>query len=731
MNENEAFLQNLRTTFRIEAEDHLKSLSSGLIALEKETDLDKKIQLVESLYREAHTLKGAARSVSIKSIQQVCQVLEDILALWKKQKLQESKALYDTCYSTLDFLTNALEKEPDQQAIDQMILKLERSKIPGISPSPDQKIAPQEKPVDRPHSTLDEKLIRVSLQKLENLLHEVEELLMVKQASQQEALSLRNLLNEITAKEKELAHLQQAQQKIHKALPSKCEESELIEFQKKLMKFTKDHLIKIAKTADLNAHVTGSIVDTVLEDIKKILMQPVTTLFDVFPRMIRDIANELKKEIKVEFEGGHIEVDRRILEVLKDPLIHLIRNAIDHGIEKPDERVAKGKNRNGTITVTATERGGSSVEISISDDGCGIDVEKIKEIATKQKLLTAKEAAELSTEDAIKLIFQSGFSTRSTITSLSGRGLGLGIISEKVEQLGGRIVVQSDKDRGVTFKLILPLTLATFRGIRIGIENLDFIVPAHHVKNVIRLKKGQIHTLENCQTISFDSHSLSYVHLSELFNIPQKSNKETIFALIIKGEEKLVAFGADVIYGESEVLIKNLGSQCVRVKNVMAATIMESGKVIPILNPIDLIGSALKMRPFLSTTRKSEKASSEKKTILLAEDSITTRLMMKNILESSGYEVKTAVDGVEALEVLQGNPVDLILTDIEMPNVDGFTLVEKIKGMEALKTLPIIICSARASREDREKGMILGANAYLDKSTFTQQSLLKLVEKFL
>ena len=429
----------------------------------------------------------------------------------------------------------------------------------------------------------------------------------------------------------------------------------------------------------------------------------------------------------MEIHGGNIEVDRRILETLKDPIIHMIRNSIDHGIQSPDERAKQGKPRHGTITINAEEVGGSNVEISIADDGTGINVDKVKEASIKQNLLSAIEARDISYQDAIKLAFHSGVSTSSSVTHLSGRGLGLGIVSEKVEKLGGRIVVESEPNRGTRFRLILPLTLATFRGIRIQVSEQEYIMPAHNVVNVMRLKQEDIHTLENCKTISIEGHSLSFIHLADLFGVHRKNG--SLVALIIKGVDKTVAFGADGVFGEHEVLVKSLGSQCVRLKNVMAATIMESGKVIPILNPIDLIASALKQHVVAQAPIETGKKESKRKVILFAEDSITTRLMIKNILETAGYEVRTAVDGAEALALLQTNKVDLLLTDIEMPNLDGFSLIEKIKATNAHKSLPVVICSACASREDREKGMLLGANAYLDKSSFTQQILLNLIGK--
>lgn len=742
----EQFYKKLLAAFRIEAEEHLRALSDGLIALEGGLPQEEQKKTVEAIFREAHTFKGAARSVNLKSVPEVCQILEDILELWKRGKLIPSKQIFNTLYATVDYLGQAVTAQPDPKTANDLVQKLDEIKngkiseeVPQLPPSPEKKIevsveVPREDPlpISQKADTSSEKIIRVSLPKLDRLLQEVEEMLMVKQAYQQESADLKQLLVDIGGKEKEIARLLPSIQALKQSQEPMQKILALMDGQQKLIKFTKERLIKIAKSSEINAHVVGSMVDTLLEDIKKVLMQPVNTLFETFPRMVRDIAHEKGKEVHVEFEGGHIEVDRRILEVLKDPFIHLIRNAIDHGIELPDARVAKGKPKYGTIKIVASETGGSSVEFQFSDDGKGIDVEKITEAAIQQNLVTAKDAKKLSSEEVMKFSLHSGISTSTAVTDLSGRGLGLGIVSEKVDKLGGHLQIESEKNHGAKFKMVLPLTLATFRGIRILVGDHDFIVPAHNVVQVIRLNAKEIKTLENCESIFVRGTSLSFIHLADLFNLPRKKLQNeknyTLFALIVKGADKTVAFGADMIYGEHEVLVKNLGTQCIRVKNIMAATIMEWGKIIPILNPLDLIRSLVKGRgPLIHPPELVLEKDVRKKTILLAEDSITTRLLMKNILESSGFDVKAAVDGLEALSILQSESIDLLLTDVEMPNMDGFTLVEKVKGMKLFKDLPVIICTARASKEDRERGMILGANGYLDKSSFTQQALLKMV----
>lgn len=743
MNEEE-FFAKLLETFRIEADEHLKTLSNQLVALEGNMPEDQRAQAIETIFREAHSLKGAARAVNQNGIEKICQALENVLSAWKKNQLQPTSELFDTLYAILDVLEKALTTAPDQSTIVNSIQQL-NAFLEKQNPKGEEVLAPQ--PIEKAQEPKieevaevkqseapKEKSIRVTLTKMNRIFQEAEEMIMVKLISQQQVKDLKQLLVNSQGQEKELAkQLSESQISLHEG-EANSKILAFIEYQRQEKKAFRDTLNRMVRMAEQNAHFVGSMVDTLLEDMKKILMQPMKILFEGLPRMIRDIAKELGKEIRVEFEGEDIEVDRRILEEIKDPVIHLIRNAIDHGIETPEERKKKNKPSYGTIKIQAAESDGNNVTLSITDDGKGINLEKIKQKIVQQGLLSQKEVDQLTQEEVTKYIFHSGISTSPMITELSGRGLGLGIVSEKADKLGGQVFLDFKKDEGTTFRLILPLTLATFRGIHVTIAGQDFIMPTHNVKRVLRLKKDDIKTIENYETISVDQHSLSFINLADLLGlvkpVQKESKEDTSFALVLSAAETTMAFGVDGVHREHEVLIKGLGKQCVRVKNVMAATVMEWGNVIPILNPADLIRSSVKQGALKAHPKEMEEEEIQK-VILLVEDSMTTRLLLKNILESAGYVVKAAVDGLEALEVLQAQDVDLILTDIEMPRMDGFVLIKKIKSMPTLKDVPIIICTSRGSREDREKGIELGANAYLDKSSFTQQGLLSILQKLL
>lgn len=775
----EEFFAKLLATFRIEADEHLKSLSDGLIALEGDLPQDQRQQTIEHIFREAHSLKGAARAVNQYAVEKICQALENVLSIWKQNQLKPSPEFFDVLSTALDDIGSAIASPPDQETLSKIIQKLEGIKakqttISSTSPpeppissekkeekqkqksekkefspaAPKIELEVTETKTSEVKETFKDKSIRVSLQKMNQIFQEVEEMLMVKLIAQQQVSHLKQLQEKQRAQEKEATRLIPEMQILRHILQS--EKTNLygreaakkmfafLDHQQEEIKFHREDLNKLIKAAEQNTRFVEALIDTLLEDMKKVLMQPLNTLFETMPRMIRSIAHELGKEIHVEFQGGDIEVDRRILEEIKDPLTHLIRNAIDHGIESPQEREQAQKTSYGTIKIIAAESHGNHVALSIIDDGRGIDSAKLKKVAVQQGLVSQKEVTEFTEEEAIKLAFHSGISTSPTVTELSGRGLGLGIVSEKVDRLGGQVIVESQLKQGTKFTLLLPLTRATFRGIHITVAGQDFIMPTHNVKRVLRVKQEEIQTVANHETILVDHRSIPYIHLADVLGLTRQSQKDSSFThlqfvILISAAEKTLAFGADDVHREQEVLVKGLGKQCVRVKNIMAATVMEWGNVIPILNPIDLIRSSIKGKMGRATELPEPEKETflSKKRILLVEDSITTRLLLKNILETADYEVKAAVDGVEALEVLRSQPVDLLLTDVEMPRMDGFTLIERVKEMEALKDLPIIICTSRASPEDREKGIELGANAYLDKSRFTQQELINILKKLL
>lgn len=806
------FFDKLILTFKEEAKDHLLAISRELIVLESPLDDEKKQELIDRIFREAHSLKGAARAVNQKAIQDCCQSLENLFAEWKTHRIAPDKEIFNILYACLDGIEKEVVKSSDAPSplasellasVQQLDIALrEALKNPPIQASSirnEEKlsISDEIKPKD-PHlleeesgepakeavqvqpkaelaketkaaATLDaialptsdllphplpspkktqaasqgrDETIRVSLLKLDRLFQQAEELLNLKLAARQQMSDLKALQQNLTLwnkkrgrwqPERELAAL--IESKNTQSLPEFVKRfNEVTQWQNQFIRSIEEHLHQLTKITSQDFRLVANVVDSLLEDAKQILMQPLDTLLEGFPRMVRDLAQTLDKEVRLECQGGDIEIDRRILEEMKDPLIHLIRNSIDHGIETPKERMAANKPKQGKILISASQISSNRMQLSLSDDGRGIQIAHIKSAAVKKGLLSAQECERLSDEEALKLIFHAGISTSLIITEISGRGLGLGIVSEKVDKLGGQLLIETKPGQGTEFRIILPLTMATFRGIHVKVAAQDFIMPTHHVQRVMRLPKEQIRMMEGKETIIMDGQVLPFVPLGQLLSLPKGQENfgdKFCTVIVIKALEKMIAFGVDRILGEQDVLVKGMGNQLLRIKNTMATTITEWGQVIPILNPQDLVKSAISGTLRFFPQQEKENEENAKKRILLAEDSITSRMLLKSILEAAGYEVRAAVDGAEALAIFKSEQIDLLLSDVEMPHMDGFTLSEKVRASDKGKELPIVLCTSLESNADRQHGIEVGANAYLEKSSFSQSNLLDVINKLL
>jgi two-component system chemotaxis sensor kinase CheA len=477
--------------------------------------------------------------------------------------------------------------------------------------------------------------------------------------------------------------------------------------------------------------------------MKQVLMLPVGYLVETFPGMVREISHEQNKEIDLIIRGAELEIDKRILEELKDPLIHLIRNCIDHGIGKPQERILQNKPVRGTINLAFVAKESGQVEITLSDDGKGIDRVNVLKAAIKSGILSDETAGKLEPNEVLNLIYQSGVSTSQIITDISGRGLGLTIVQEKVEKLNGKMSVESEEHKGTTFRILLPLSLATFRGILVKVEEFMFILPTINVERVIKVDQEDIKTAENHEIIRIDDQLISVVDLAEVLGLPEHKyvvpgkmepgsaySNQVRLAILVSGNYR-IAFKVDDMVEEQQVLVKRLGKLLYRVRNISGATILGSGKVVPVLNISDLMKSAVSIKGKRSETSARELFVPKTDKILVVEDSITSRALIKNILETAGYQVTTAVDGADAFTKARTGEFDIIVSDVDMPKMNGFELTAKIRNNKKLSEIPVVLVTALESRDDREHGIEVGADAYIVKSSFDQGNLLEIIKKLI
>jgi two-component system, chemotaxis family, sensor kinase CheA len=411
----------------------------------------------------------------------------------------------------------------------------------------------------------------------------------------------------------------------------------------------------------------------------------------------------------------------------------LIRNSIDHGIESPAERERLGKPRRASLKLTVTQTAGNMVEIVVADDGAGINLDRVRESAVKSGLVAEEDAGRLTRDEIIALIFQSSLTTSAIITEISGRGLGMAIVKEKLVNLGGQVTIETEAGVGTTIRLVLPVTVATFRGILIRVGGHILVVPTTNMERVLRMRRSDVRTIEGRETIVLSDEVIAVMHLEGLLELPKLSitdeKSDFMMVIVLSNPSARIAFVVDDVLEEQEVLVKSLGKPLKRVRNVGGVTVLGSGRAAPILHVNDLLKSSRRMGAHLKTSVVKGLGKQEAKRVLVVDDTITARMLMKNILESAGYSVKTANDGIEAWSALKQEHFDLVLADIEMPNMNGWDLTNKIRQDKKLADMPVIVVTSLASREDRERGVSVGANAYFVKSSFDQTNLLEVIQK--
>ncbi|MCX8026559.1 MAG: response regulator, partial [Thermodesulfovibrionales bacterium] len=475
-------------------------------------------------------------------------------------------------------------------------------------------------------------------------------------------------------------------------------------------------------------------IDDIIYEIKNISMLPLKDIFEPLPRMVRDLAMSQGKKINIIFEGIEARVDKRIMEGLRDPIMHIIRNAVDHGIETPDERKQVGKPEIGNIKIRATIETGKKLTLEIIDDGRGIDIHNLRNKLIELGILTSQQSNNIDDSDIIQYIFRPEVSTSKEVTHISGRGLGLSIANEAAERLGGFIKVYTEANKGSVFVFNVPLYVTNLKIILFKTSNgTTYGIPTNNVEAVKRFVIDDIQTHEGKEIIQYNEMPISLIPIETVLQMPYDANTDDKYfvALIIRHSEKIVAFRIKEILHEEEISLKDFGYIIKRVKNFSGCATVKSGETILILNPSDLMKSALNTAVIRSIQQTTKTPEIKKKSILLVEDSITARTLFKNILESAGFLVTTAVDGIDALATLKTDNFDLVVTDVQMPRMDGFELTAKIRADANLFRLPVVLVTGLETRQDKERGMEVGANAYIVKSSFDQSNLIEVINRLI
>ncbi len=788
--------RQLVATFRVELEEHAAALNKGLLELEKDLPGGEKDDLLKSLFRSAHSIKGSARAVDLKDIGTVAHKMEDVLGALKKGELQSSSQLVDRLLRATDLLTESMrlhlqgevlsfeDRKSVMSALDEALrgeLTDKKDKVKTSTPVPSDKKpegaelrpggsekepttkipagevvrreAPSTacEPVENTgNSSRDEDVrrqkgfsrdmggdtIRVKTEKLDALMAGMGELLVSRMRMEQRLGELKSVQRVMGGWEKLWRKSRARKRALERRIEKDSELAALLDF----FSINENHLHQVGRTINRLSESLESdyrhlalLTDDMQNGVQRVRMVPIATLFDLFPRMIRDIGREKGKEVRLVLRGAETEIDRQVLEGLKDPLTHLLRNAIDHGIEAPDQRVKKGKTKQGTIQLKASQSG-NHIVLEVSDDGAGINPAAVRRAAVKNNFITPADAENLSAQETIDLVFQSGLSTHLTVTDLSGRGVGMDVVREQLEKLHGQVKTRTEVDKGTSFTLILPLTLATSHVLMLKVAGQTVAVPNTTVERIMQFKPEEIRRMEGKPAVRIGDKALPLISMAEILELPVREESENsgkkIEVMVLGAVEKKLAFQVDEFLGAQEVVVKNLGAQLQRVRNISGATILGTGQVVMILNAGSIIHSAQGLRGSSLFMNVCAKKTVQKK-VLVVDDSITTRTLERNILENAGYRVSQAADGMEGWEKMQAESFDAVVFDIEMPRMNGFELTEKTRQDKRFEHLPIVLVTSLESPEDKLKGMEAGADVYITKGSFDQQELLETIERLI
>lgn len=723
--------QDLHRLFKAESAEHLARLDDGLLRLEK-TPAD--ATLLEEAFRESHSLKGAARMLGLTGIEAIAHDLESILNAARKGAPLTPEMIAHMNAALVDLrrgVQEALAGEPSPPLSVESVAEVPPSPAIATAPSIPSAptalpTAPSAAPITTPTATGEPfriETVRVETRKLDDLLTQVGELSVIQGRSQHRLSLMEELLDQWGALERGSRHTGLFAKRGVKGEAPVREAEALLRF---------GGLLKQARNALFDDNARLESTGKRLEDqVRSIRLLPLSNVFGLFPRMVRDLAKEQGKEAELVIEGGDINEDKRILEELKDPLMHLIRNAIDHGIEPPDERERLGKPRCGTLRLSAV-RENANVLLVVQDDGRGLDLEAIRQAAQKRGLHHEASLAGMNPAQLQQLIFQPGFSTSTFVTELSGRGVGLDVVRVNVERMKGDIHLESTAGMGLKVQLRLPLSITTTRMLLASAGSRLYGLPVEFIHTSRRVRETEIFTLEGHCAVLLDGAPVIAARLADLLELPAGKRfamPDALACIVLQVGGERLGLLADDLLGEEEVVPQPLSAPLRRVRNVSALATLGSGEICAVLNPADLLRSARKTGASLRSEVHEMQREAARPVVLLVEDSSLIRAMEKRILEDGGYEVVTAVDGLDGLNLLGAHVFAAVVSDIMMPNMDGLALTARIRAEPQYKELPIILVTSLASDEDKRRGLEVGASAYIPKPSFDQRVLLDTLKR--
>ena len=768
--------KRLLVVFQAEAKEHLARIRA---ILSKDGVATAGANLDEA-FRRAHSLKGAARAVDLRIVELLAHPLETLFQRVREGALKLNPAILDVIHQALDGIEDGVATqisgqtpaEPARilQAIEAILNPQVGASEPGsplappaasirktlehphpqADPHPEQKAQPNtdsaapvapEVPLKESASVVSNdhgemETVRVSSSIVERLHRSVGQ--MTTEGLRQSLVSEK--LTGIRQQLADIAHEWELVRKSSAATLRRMETHPEMARLSRYIEFVEHRVAGLAKESrDLallqkrSAWSLKNIGDQLQQDVCGARMILADNVFDSFGKMIRDVARDEGKEIDFRSSGMDVQADRLVLQALKDPIMHILRNTIAHGIETPAERKSAGKSSAGNVSMRLATQG-NQLLITIEDDGRGVDIERVTKVAIAKGLMPEAAALALSPEEKMRLIFHPGISTTRTVTELAGRGMGLNIVSESVARLQGTVSVAAGEKSGTVFTVAVPLAISSCRLLLVKCGDQRFAIPTHAIESLQRVKTTEIVIVEDHPTFSLDGRRVAVASLARIMKSSDSgvaTEGKIVPVAILKSGEKRLALAVDAFISEMEGVIKDLSPVVMKAGNLSGGILMGDGSVVLVLNPADLVESF--RRQGASPLLKEAAPVVEKRVpvVLVVDDSMTTRTLEKSILEAHGYRVLVAVDGQEALTRLRGEQVDLIVSDVEMPRLDGFGLLQEVKKDVRLAKIPLILVTSLEKREDKERGLALGADGYIVKRKFDQKTLLDTVRQML
>jgi chemosensory pili system protein ChpA (sensor histidine kinase/response regulator) len=748
--------------FFLEAEEHISTLNKGIPELEISPEND---ALMEEIFRAAHTLKGSAALVKLTVVSNIAHRMEDVLEGLKNRKIKVSSNMVDALLYMLDAITDQIqdvsEGRGERQEMERQVLKkvdefFEKEKIgapPAAVPSPRAGIVERREMPGRRREDVDffvGNFVKIDIRKIEEMLNLIGEVTIMKNYLTQktkEATAIsdeiffagQRLLKEVTSFTERYSYSLPDNVKFIDPLFSEFGELEFDRydernlFSRKLQEITDDITEALKEFSHLyeslfeNMKTMDNLIRLLRFDISDTRMIEIGKLLQRFGRPIKDMAKKYGKKVELRITGSNTKIDRVIFEKLFDPLMHMVRNAVYHGIEKPDERLLKGKRQEGLVVLSA-RRESNTIIIEIKDDGRGIDTSRLFRVAVKKGLYNADE--EISREELISLIFRPGFSTIEVADMTSGRGIGMNAVRREVADINGVIEVESEDDSGTTFRLKVPSSMVISNVIVFSYANMEFVMPTGLIEEIIQFDPADVgDTGEELPhgMINYRGKAIYAKSLSEMFDTSMNADNLNKFVIVCNISDKKVGLIVNEILGQEETIIKSVNYFIEGLEIYSGVTISGDGKVRLVLNPIRIFEEEI--QPLAVAHLKPVKDYTGRR-VLIVDDSLSVRKYVSAFLEEKEFKAYSASNGVEALQFLEETPVDLVITDLEMPLMHGYELINRMNGIERLKKIPIVVLTSRGTEKHKERAFELGAEDYLVKP-FEEKSLLEVLRKFL